>query len=63
MSDLIHLQLKNGINLLGKVNRANPTVSIQLSIAAGPAGDPKGKYGLASFARALLTISSEILAR
>ena len=50
-----HIELRNGMKLLCRENRANPTVSIQLSVAAGSVDDPRDKIGLANFARALLT--------
>ena len=54
--DIRHAALANGMKLVTRRNGANPTVSIQLSIAcAGSVSDPDGKVGLASFARSLLT--------
>ena len=55
MSEVLHMELASGLRLLCKANRANPTVSVQISVAAGAAADPRGKAGLAGFARALLT--------
>ncbi len=55
MSEVLHIELASGLKLLCKANRANPTVSFQISVAAGAAADPRGKAGLAGFARALLT--------
>lgn len=53
-ADVTHIELKNGMKLLCKPNKANPTVSIRLSLAGGIADDPRGKSGLANFARSLL---------
>jgi zinc protease len=54
-SGVFHFELSNGLKLLCRANRANPTVGIQLSLAAGTVDDPRGRDGLANFARALLT--------
>ncbi|HUX06953.1 MAG TPA: pitrilysin family protein [Acidobacteriota bacterium] len=54
-AEVHHITLRNGMRLLARRNTANPTVSLQLSFAAGAVDDPRGKVGLANFARALLT--------
>ena len=54
-AEVHHATLRNGMRLLARRNTANPAFSLQISFAAGAVGDPRGKVGLANFARALLT--------
>ncbi len=44
MSEVLHIELASGLKLLCKANRANPTVSFQISVAAGAAEHARATY-------------------